>query len=175
MKQRPPRYMTTKRELLDAGRSKLNISAPPTRRLSNSSATTLSPMDVYHCSKLNCEVTIVDPLPSRADRTIRSKFAVSTLIGVVGKSSRASSSVVIWLINYRRFESLGPSCVLCFTKLTSALQDRYPAASKYSSLTAFSSVVPGRPEGGVIPLSPQSKAASLHAAPRLLYTETRTN
>lgn len=130
-------YSTMVGRSLMFGPSKLMISAPPTRRLSNDSATTFSAMDVYHFSGSNCEVTIIDPFPSRAYRTIRSIFEVSVLIGVVGKLSRASSSVVVtWLINYRRFEGLGPICVLCFTKLTPALQDRYHAASKYTSLTS---------------------------------------
>lgn len=55
---------------------------------------TLSVIEPYHSSGANCEVTIVEHLPSRDERILNSAAAVASLIGVVKKSSNTNRSVL---------------------------------------------------------------------------------
>ena len=52
------------------GPSSVMISAPETSRLRIDSEITASGMDLYHSSGVNCEVTIVETLPSRPARML---------------------------------------------------------------------------------------------------------
>lgn len=76
------------------GPSNCTSSALDTIRFKIDSAMTASCSDLYQSSGSNCEVTTVDPLPSRDAKMLRSSAAVSLLIGVVKKSSNVKQRIM---------------------------------------------------------------------------------
>lgn len=96
------------------GPSSVMISAPETSRLRIDSEITASGMDLYHSSGVNCEVTIVETLPSRPARILRSWCAVAASTGVVRTSSktRTSTSWRCWM-NFSREGSAGCRTLHC--------------------------------------------------------------
>ena len=76
------------------GPSNCTSSALDTIRFKIDSAMTASCSDLYQSSGSNCEVTTVDPLPSRDAKMLRSSAAVSLLIGVVKKSSNVKPKIM---------------------------------------------------------------------------------